>query len=112
MCFKKLTKNILNIILNIFCGWFTYKWFIYAYLFITDRKDAEAEDFVPVGYIMLIIGLIATLCFRIYQLINRENKKSYWIYNILPFILTLAIMIIGFVIVELGYENLFYYDLL
>ena len=109
---QKTHKNILNILLNIFGGWFTYKCWLYAYAGMTDMKDAEAEDFVPVGYIMLIIGLIATLGFRIYQLINRENKKSYWIYNILPFILTLAIMIIGFVIVELGYENLFYYDLL
>ena len=112
MCFKKLTKNILNILLNIFCGWFTYKWFLYAYVFITDRKDAEAEDFVPVGYIMLIIGLIATLGFRITQLIRKENKKAYLIYNIIPFILTLAVMIIGIIVVESGYENLFYYDLL
>lgn len=91
---KNTLKNILNIIINILFGWFSFWWFTYALLFIIDRKDAEAESFVPIGYAMFIISVPLMITFRIIQLIKRENKKDYWIYNILPMIATLIIMIL------------------
>lgn len=57
-------KNILNVIINIFTGWLTFWIFFYSWFFITDRKDAEAESFVPVGYAMLATLIIMILwCF-------------------------------------------------
>lgn len=87
-------KNILNVIINIFTGWLTFWIFFYSWFFITDRKDAEAESFVLVGYAMFIIGIPAIIIFRIVKLIRKENKKDYWIYNILPMLATLIIMIL------------------
>lgn len=89
-----ILKKVLNVVLNIFGGWFIFWYFIYGLLFITDRKDAEAESFVPVGYAMLIIGIPVIIIFRVIQLIRKENKKDYWIYNILPMLSTLIIMIL------------------
>ena len=89
-----ILKKVLNVVLNIFGGWFIFWYFIYGLLFITDRKDAEAESFVPVGYAMFIIGIPVIIIFRIVKLIRKENKKDYWIYNILPMLATLIIMIL------------------
>lgn len=87
-------KNIFNIIINILFGWFSFWWFTYALFMIIDRKDAEAESFVPIGYAMFIISIPLMIAFRIIQLIKQENKKDYWIYNILPMIATIIIMIL------------------
>lgn len=94
MNLNSILKNALNVIINIFTGWLTFWIFFYSWFFITDRKDAEAESFVPVGYAMFIIGIPAIIIFRIVKLIRKENKKDYWIYNILPMLATLIIMIL------------------
>lgn len=49
MNLNSILKNALNVIINIFTGWLTFWIFFYSWFFITDRKDAEAESFVPVG---------------------------------------------------------------
>lgn len=102
---NKVLRNVFNVFLNIFGGWISFWYFAYSLLFITDRKDEEAESLVPFGYLMLIIGLPIMIIFRIVQLLTRENKKDYWIYNILPMLATLILMILWSISVELGYES-------
>lgn len=87
-------KNILNVIINIFTGWLTFWIFFYSWFVITERKDSEMDSFIPLCYIIFIIGIPLIIAFRTVQLIRKKHKKDYWIYNILPMTATLIIMIL------------------
>lgn len=100
---NKALKNILNVIFNVFWGLICFWDFAYALLFITDRKDAEAESFVSLGYFMFVTGILVFIVPQIVILVKRENKKEYLIFNILPMAVTLIVMILWAIKIEMGY---------
>lgn len=64
MKLKRLFLNIYYVILNLFLGWLSFC--AYAWLFITDRKDAEAESFVTIGYFMFVVGILGLIAPKIF----------------------------------------------
>lgn len=99
---NRMLRNIFNVVINICGGLIGFWYFIYALLLITDRKDVEAESFVPFGYLMFIIGILVIVGFRIMQFFRKENKKEYLIYNLLPMIAVIITMVLWFVRMEIG----------
>lgn len=96
-------KNAISIILNILCGLFSCWYFLYALVFITDRKDAESEEFVPVGYAMLITGILTFIIHRTIQLLRTDSKKDYFTYSILPMLASFVLMSLFIISYELKY---------
>lgn len=85
-------KNMCQILIGISEGWFSFWWFLYAWVFITDRKDREEiEVGVPLGWTMVIIGVI--IIFSIEFIMYRWNKnwKKYFIFHLFPCIATALI---------------------
>ncbi len=85
-------KIICQVLISILEGWFSFWWFLYAWVFITDRKDQEAIEIgVPLGWTMVVIGVIVIFAIEFSMYHRNRNWKKYLLFSLLPYTLSTLI---------------------
>ncbi len=78
-------KNVCQVFLSILEGWFFLWWFLYAWFFITDRKDQESIELgIPLGWTMVVIGVIVIFAIEFSMYHRNKNWKKYLLFSLLP----------------------------
>ena len=82
-------KNVCQVFVNILEGWLAFWWLGFAYVGITDRKDRESiEVAVPIGWTMVVIGVIVIFSIELIMYRWNKNCKKYLLFSLLPSIST------------------------
>lgn len=78
-------KNVCQVFVNILEGWLAFWWLGFAYVGITDRKDRESiEVAVPIGWTMVVIGVIVIFAIEFSMYHRNKNWKKYLLFSLLP----------------------------